>query len=43
MTADYADLYPSFTFDEPKPGVLRITFDGPGLNAVARIRLSGMA
>ena len=34
MTADYADLYPSFTFDEPKPGVLRITCDGPGLNAV---------
>jgi enoyl-CoA hydratase len=34
MTADYASLYPSFTFDEPKQGVLRVTFDGPGLNSV---------
>lgn len=34
MTADYATLHPSFTYDEPKPGVLRITFDAPGLNSV---------
>ncbi len=32
---DYAELYPSFTFDRPVDGVLRITFDGPGLNAVS--------
>ena len=34
MSADYAALYPSFTFDHPKDGVVRITFDGPGLNSV---------
>ena len=34
MTADYATLHPSFTYDEPRPGVLRITFDAPGLNSV---------
>ena len=34
MTVDYATLYPSFTYDRPKDGVLRITFDAPGLNAV---------
>jgi enoyl-CoA hydratase len=34
MSADYPALYPSFTFDHPKDGVLRITFDGPGLNSV---------
>jgi enoyl-CoA hydratase/carnithine racemase len=34
MSADYAALYPSFTFDRPRDGVVRITFDGPGLNSV---------
>jgi enoyl-CoA hydratase len=34
MTADYAAHHPSFTYDRPREGVLRITFDGPGLNAV---------
>jgi len=32
---DYAALYPSFQFDRPADGVLRITFDAPGLNAVS--------
>lgn len=31
---DYAELHPSFTYDRPHDGVLRVTFDGPGLNAV---------
>jgi enoyl-CoA hydratase len=35
MTEQYQQLYPSFTFDRPADGVLRITFDGPGLNAVS--------
>lgn len=35
MSADYEQLYPSFTFDRPVDGVLRITFDGPGLNSVS--------
>jgi enoyl-CoA hydratase len=35
MTTDYASLYPSFRFDRPAEGVLRITFDAPGLNAVS--------
>jgi enoyl-CoA hydratase len=34
VTIDYDTLYPSFTYDRPRDGVLRITFDGPGLNAV---------
>ena len=34
MSIDYASLHPSFTYDRPKEGVLRITFDAPGLNAV---------
>src|SRR5262245_20332595 len=34
MGADYAALYPSLTYDRPADGVLRITFDAPGLNAV---------
>ena len=34
MTIDYPELYPSLTFDRPFGRVLRITFDGPGLNAV---------
>jgi enoyl-CoA hydratase len=34
MGADYPELYPSFTFDRPAEGVLRVTFDAPGLNAV---------
>jgi enoyl-CoA hydratase len=32
---DYAALYPSFRFDRPVEGVLRITFDAPGLNSVS--------
>ncbi|MCU1359549.1 MAG: enoyl-CoA hydratase [Ilumatobacteraceae bacterium] len=35
MTEQYQQLYPSFTFDRPADGVLRITFDAPGLNAVS--------
>src|SRR5215204_4228929 len=31
---DYETLYPSFRFDRPGDGVLRLTFDAPGLNAV---------
>jgi enoyl-CoA hydratase len=34
MSADYTGLYPSFAFDHPRDGVVRITFDGPGLNSV---------
>lgn len=34
MSTDYAELYPSFRYDWPRDGVLRITFDGPGLNSV---------
>ncbi len=34
MSIDYSQLYPSFTFDRPLDRVLRLTFDGPGLNAV---------
>ena len=30
----YAD-FPDLRFDRPSPGVLRITMDGPGLNAVS--------
>ena len=33
MTDRYAD-FPHLTFDRPSDGVLRITLDGPGLNAV---------
>ena len=32
---DYASLYPSLRFDRPAEGVLRITLDAPGLNAVS--------
>lgn len=35
MTVDYEVLYPTLRFDRPGPGVLRITLDGPGLNAVS--------
>ena len=31
---DYDNDFPGLTFDRPSPGVLRITLDGPGLNAV---------
>ena len=34
MTIDYDELYPSFTYDRPRDGVLRVTFDAPGLNSV---------
>ena len=32
---DYAALYPSFRFDRPGEGLLRLTFDAPGLNSVS--------
>ncbi len=32
---DYEALFPSFRFDRPGEGVLRMTFDAPGLNAVS--------
>jgi enoyl-CoA hydratase len=35
MSFDYAAAYPSLTFDRPADGVLRVTLDGPGLNAVS--------
>jgi enoyl-CoA hydratase len=35
MSTDYASLYPSFSYDRPADAVLRITFDGPGLNSVS--------
>ena len=35
MPIDYSELYPSFTFDRPADGVLRVTFDAPGLNSVS--------
>jgi enoyl-CoA hydratase len=31
---DRYDAYPHLRFDRPEPGILRITLDGPGLNAV---------
>ncbi|MBI5089140.1 MAG: enoyl-CoA hydratase/isomerase family protein [Actinobacteria bacterium] len=34
MSTDYVSLFPSFRYDRPTDGVLRITFDAPGLNAV---------
>src|SRR3954454_21748803 len=33
--SDLYDFYPGLTFDRPSDGVLRITLDGPGLNAVS--------
>lgn len=35
MTVDYEARYPTLAFDRPADGVLRITLDGPGLNAVS--------
>ena len=35
MPIDYHALFPSFRFDRPSDGVLRITFDAPGLNSVS--------
>ena len=35
MTPDYPTLYPSLRFDRPADGVLTITLDAPGLNAVS--------
>jgi len=32
---DYNALYPSFRFDRPGDGLLRLTFDAPGLNSVS--------
>ena len=34
MPDRYADAFPHLRFDRPADGVLRITLDGPGLNAV---------
>jgi enoyl-CoA hydratase len=34
MSIDYDALYPSFAYDRPRDGVLRVTFDAPGLNSV---------
>jgi enoyl-CoA hydratase len=33
--ANYAELFPTLSFDRPDPRVLRITLDAPGLNAVS--------
>jgi enoyl-CoA hydratase len=33
--ANYADTFPALSFDIPADGVLRITLDAPGLNAVS--------
>ena len=35
MSFDYAAAYPTLVFDRPADGILRITLDGPGLNAVS--------
>jgi enoyl-CoA hydratase len=35
VAIDFAAVYPTLTFDRPAEGVLRITLDGPGLNAVS--------
>jgi len=35
MTIDYESKFPTLTFDRPSDGVLRVTLDGPGLNAVS--------
>ena len=35
MTEQYQRLYPSFRFERPGSGILRITFDAPGLNSVS--------
>lgn len=35
MPFDYETAYPTLKFDRPAAGVLRITLDGPGLNAVS--------
>ncbi|MCU1500846.1 MAG: enoyl-CoA hydratase/carnithine racemase [Ilumatobacteraceae bacterium] len=35
MSTDYAERFPSLTFDRPSDGVLRLTLDAPGLNAVS--------
>ena len=34
-SVDYASMFPSFRFDRPADGVLRLTLDAPGLNAVS--------
>ena len=35
MTADTYQAFPGLSFDRPADGVLRITLDAPGLNAVS--------
>ncbi len=32
--SNHYDRFPSLTFERPKPGILRIILDAPGLNAV---------
>ncbi|MEM9042606.1 MAG: enoyl-CoA hydratase/isomerase family protein [Actinomycetota bacterium] len=34
MSIDYAERFPSFRYEHPADGVLRIVFDAPGLNSV---------
>jgi enoyl-CoA hydratase len=43
MTIDYASRHPSLRFDRPAAGVLRITLDAPGLNAVTSERHRDLA
>jgi enoyl-CoA hydratase len=33
--SDRYEQFPSLRFDQPEPGILRITLDGPGLNSVS--------
>src|ERR671910_3127793 len=33
--SDRYDQFTSLTFDRPEPGILRVTLDAPGLNAVS--------
>ena len=35
MVTDLESAYPTLTFDRPEDGILRITLDAPGLNAVS--------
>ena len=34
MIERYRETFPGLTFAVPDPGILRITMEGPGLNAV---------
>jgi enoyl-CoA hydratase len=35
VTVDYEQLFPALSFDQPSDGIVRITLDAPGLNAVS--------